>query len=482
MQDHYSSSKHTKECIDLEVSSLSEEQSQHEEKQQIGHLSKPKVTITYSELKPLKRPTSDESVDAPPSNKANDSLTRLISRWTHLWSHLCLLGVLQCPSSGCGRLPWFLLRTVLAVTLLAQAVTSVRTLVALPHGAAFFVSLQACEHFSLLSLLLPALSFRANAFRRALALMSRLQTLEVFGDLRPAAAKRRMVFVMVVAGLVFVGLQGLHVIGGLITVEFRQRQTLPAKKFALFPIMITSDSLLIHYALVALQFVHVFSVYAANVLSVTTLHLINIFLYYHLDHLATTVRALLERSGTLANRTVRTSPGGSGENWSAQLDGETPNTRRWTEILEAHSLLWQLQGELQKTFGECGAVTHLAGLLDICLTSYICIRAYWQYELSWMVLAVAAGYMTFSGLCILFESMSTDCVQQANAAIFDSNYCRSLVGLRPQELDIARLIMMKAREPMQLNVMNMFDITMASFGSVLSLAVTYLIIIIQFDG
>ncbi|XP_043242734.1 uncharacterized protein LOC122392197 [Amphibalanus amphitrite] len=343
MQAH-SSSKHTKECIDLEVSSLSEEQSQHEEeKQQISHLSKPKVTITYSEMKPLKRPTSDKSSDAPPSNKAlnHDSLTRLVSRWTHLWSRLCLLGVLQCPSSGWGRLPWFLLRAVLAVTLLAQAVTSVRTLVALPHGAAFFVSLQACEHFSLLSLLLPALSFRANAFRRALTLMSRLQMLEVFSDLKPTAAKRRMVFVMFVAGLVFVGLQGLHVVGGLITVEFRQRQTLPAKKFSLFPIMITSDSLLIHYALVVLQFVHVFSVYAANVLSVTTLHLINIFLYYHLDHLATTVRALLERSGTLANRTVGASLGGSGENWSAQLDGETPNTGRWTEILEAHSLLWR---------------------------------------------------------------------------------------------------------------------------------------------
>ena len=270
MQDSHSSEQHVDECADLEASTLFKDHLHLEEDQRkSAHPAKPKVTITYHAVKTLRRPTCDKGWDAAssdsgasassdsggssPESSDCDTLTSLISRWLHLWSRLCLLGVLQCPHSGWGRLPWFLLRAVLAVTLLAQAVTTVGTLLALPKGAAFFVSLQACQHFSLLSLLLPALSARAAAFRRALALMARLQALRVFADLNPVRPRARLLVVMTVACLVFLGLQVLHVVGGVINVEFQHSQGIPAMRFALFPPVVRSDNFIVHYGMVLLQ-------------------------------------------------------------------------------------------------------------------------------------------------------------------------------------------------------------------------------------
>ena len=59
-------------------------------------------------------------------------------------------------------------------------------------------------------------------------------------------------------------------------------------------------------------------------------------------------------------------------------------------FIRCHPFPYSLHGELQISFNECGVLTHLAGLLDMCLTSYICIRVCYYLILSY-------SYSLYSG-------------------------------------------------------------------------------------
>ena len=72
------------------------------------------------------------------------------------------------------------------------------------------------------------------------------------------------------------------------------------------------------------------SVYASNVLSVSTVHSINVFLYSYLTHLSRHVSKLLNRKRSA-----------SGAVWNAANTDQGANLRPWNELLEAHSLLWE---------------------------------------------------------------------------------------------------------------------------------------------
>ncbi|XP_043205104.1 uncharacterized protein LOC122372232 [Amphibalanus amphitrite] len=263
----------------------------------------------------------------------------------------------------------------------------------------------------------------------------------------------------------------LHVVGGLLAVRHQREIGDDVSRFSLFPPVVRAESVVVHSLLVLLQFVHLVSVYGANLLSVSTVHSINVFLYSHLTHLSRHVSKLLTRKRAA-----------SGAVWNAANSDQGANVRPWNELLEAHSLLWDLQHELQISFNECGVLTHLAGLLDMCLTSYICIRVTSQYGMDWMTTLVCFGFMLPSGICILFESKSVDIVRNANAAIFRSNYGSSWSDLHPRELELANILMQRSREPMQLTAIDLFDISMRNFGAVVSLTVTYVIILIQFNS
>ncbi|KAF0313663.1 hypothetical protein FJT64_015801 [Amphibalanus amphitrite] len=102
--------------------------------------------------------------------------------------------------------------------------------------------------------------------------------------------------------------------------------------------------------------------------------------------------------------------------------------------------------------------------------------------MDWMTTLVCFGFMLPSGICILFESKSVDIVRNANAAIFRSNYGSSWSDLHPRELELANILMQRSREPMQLTAIDLFDISMRNFGAVVSLTVTYVIILIQFNS
>ncbi|KAF0313662.1 hypothetical protein FJT64_015800 [Amphibalanus amphitrite] len=264
------------------------------------------------------------------ANPPRDSLAGIIGLWMRFWSRVCLLGVLQCPPSGWGRLPWFLLRAVLAATLMTQAVAFIRTLPNYPISSILFMAIQACQHFSLLQFLLPALSFRAGAFPRALNIMARTQALPVFADLRLERPKFRLKLIYIIAVKTFLFMIVLHVVGGLLAVRHQREIGDDVSRFSLFPPVVRAESVVVHSLLVLLQFVHLVSVYGANLLSVSTVHSINVFLYSHLTHLSRHVSKLLTRRRAA-----------SGAVWNAANSDQGANVRPWNELLEAHSLLWE---------------------------------------------------------------------------------------------------------------------------------------------
>ena len=256
---------HSLECIDLEANTIPIQEyfnKVEDNEDNLNHPIKANANNIYQRIKVLQWPTAEEGQrEAPqagvttsaPAPGDSDSLAALIGFWVRLWSRLSLLGAPRRRRPGWARLPLTLLNALLAVSLLAQAATSASTLLGVPGGAIFFVRLQACEHFSLLSLLLPALWLRAGAFRRVLALMERIHTLPAFRNVALARPRRWVLFIMAVACAVFVGLQALHVAGGLTTMPFEQHQRLPEVRFSLFPPLVRSDSDALHLAVLVLQ-------------------------------------------------------------------------------------------------------------------------------------------------------------------------------------------------------------------------------------
>ena len=182
-----------------------------------------------------------------------DSLGGIIGLWMRFWSRLCLLGVLQCPHSGWGRLPWFLLRILLAATLLIQAVAFIRTLPNYPISSILFMAVQACQHFSLLQFLLPALSFRGGAFPRMLNIMARAQALPVFADLRLDRPRMRLKLIYIIAVKTFLFMIALHVVGGLLAVRHQREIGDEVSLFSLFPPVVRAESSVVHSLLVLLQ-------------------------------------------------------------------------------------------------------------------------------------------------------------------------------------------------------------------------------------
>ena len=210
------------------------------------------LTLEQSDLGIRSWETSSTDVMNPESVPQRP-LTNLVGPWMRLWSRLCLLGLLEHPISGWTRLSQHVFLILLAGTLMMQAFSSVSFLLTLPRGPIFFVSLQACEHFSLLSLLPPVMALRAAAFRRCVSLMADIQNLPVFSDIKLATPRRWLVFIMVVACVVFLFLQVLHVAGGIVAVDCQQKQGLEGVRFTLFPPIVKAENLLIHYGILLLQ-------------------------------------------------------------------------------------------------------------------------------------------------------------------------------------------------------------------------------------
>ena len=182
-----------------------------------------------------------------------DSLGGIIGLWMRFWSALCLLGVLQCPTSGWGRLPWYIVRALLAATLMVQAVAFIRTLPNFPVSSTLFMAIQACQHFSLLQFLLPALSFRAKNFPRALKIMAHTQALPIFSDLRLNRPRLRLKIIYVIAVKTFLFMIVLHVVGGLLAVRHQREIGDEVSLFSLFPPVVRAESVMVHSLLVLLQ-------------------------------------------------------------------------------------------------------------------------------------------------------------------------------------------------------------------------------------